>query len=419
QLRVIPRTTAFGYKGQVVDAQKVGNELGVNVVLTGRAGLRGDTLVIQVDLIDVVTGSQIWGEKYNREFSNIFAMQEEIAREISERLSLRLTGEQRQLLSKRYTQNTEAYKLYMKGLYHWGARTPEGILKGIDFFNQAISKDQNFALAYAGLADAYLVSESPLSAKDLMLKAREAATTALKLDDTLAEAHNSLAAVSLLYDWDWPAAETGFKRAIRLNPNYVTAHHWYAEYLTAMKRHYEAFAEIKRAQELEPHSLTISIDVGWHYYYAGLYDLAIEQARNTLDLDPKFSSAYELLGRAYVKKKRFTDAIMELQKVVDLFPSGYNKVQLGYAYAASGKANEAQQILTTLPELLKKEYISPVLIAAIYGELGDRQNAFAWLERAYLERSGSLPQLNVNPAMDSLRSDNRFIGLVQRLRLPN
>src|SRR5262249_20115774 len=255
----------------------------------------------------------------------------------------RLTGEQQQRLIKRYTQNTEAYQLYMKGRYHWGIRTPEGVRKGIDYFNQAIARDPNYALAYAGLADAYIVIESPLPQAETMLKAKEAATTALKLDNTLAEAHTSLAAVSLLYDWDWSAAESGFKRAIDLRESYETAHHWYAEYLAAMGRHDEAIAQIKRAQELDAHSLTISRDVGWIYFLARLFDQAIDQARNTLDLDPTHPLAHTLLGRAYVKKGLFEEAIAELQKAVAFSPSGNNKVLLGYAYAVAGRRSEAQR----------------------------------------------------------------------------
>jgi len=419
QLRVIARTTAFSYKGQKADPQKIGKELRVQAVITGKATLRGDIMMVQAELIDVATGAQTWGDKYDIKSSDIFNVQDKIARAICERLRLRLTGEQQQLLTKRYTQNSEAFQLYMKGRYHWGARTPEGISKGIDFFNQAIAIDPNYALAYAGLADAYQVSESPLLTKELRLKAKEAATTALNLDNTLAEAHTSLAAVSLLYDWDWSEAEHGFKQAIYLNPNYATAHHWYAEYLTAMRRHEEAIAEIKRAQDLDPRSLTINKDVGSHYYFAGLYDQAIAQARNTLDLDPKFAPAHALLGRAFVKKRRFADAIAELEMAVNLSPSGNNKAQLGYAYAVSAKSGEAQQILALLPELLKKEYISPVYIAAIYGELGDKQQAFAWLEKGFAERSGSLPQFSVNPMLDCLRSDPRFSDFVQRLKLPH
>ncbi|HWQ33662.1 MAG TPA: protein kinase [Blastocatellia bacterium] len=418
QLRVIPRTTAFSYKRRTQDPRKIGSELGVRAVLTGRAGVRGDILTIQAELVDVASGLQIWGERYNRKFSDIFAVQEGIAREISEKLSLRLTGEQQQRLSKRDTQNPEAYQLYLKGHYHWQSRNPEGILKGIDYLNQAIAKDPNYALAYADLAAAYILMESPAPPTEAMLKAREAATMALKLDDTLAEAHTSLAAVSLLYDWNWSAAEREFKQAITLNQNYSTAHQWYAQYLTTMGQHEAALAEIRQALELDPRSLILSRDVGWHYYYARLYDQAIDQARNTLDLDQNFTLAHTLIGRAYVKKRMFEVAIEELQKAIALSPGGNNRALLGYAYAAGDRKSEAQQILDTLQELSKEQYISPVYIAAIYGELGESEQAFTWLEKAYADRSGTLILLNVNPMMDSLRADPKFRNLVQRLNLP-
>jgi serine/threonine-protein kinase len=417
QLRVIPRTTAFSYKRRAIDPKKIGSELGVRAVLTGRAGVRGDILTIQAELVDVATGSQIWGERYNRKFSDIFAVQEGIAREISEKLSLRLTGEQQQRLSKRDTQNPEAYQLYLKGHYHWQSRNPEGILKGIDYLNQAIAKDPNYALAYADLAAAHIL-RSFAPPKEAMPMAREAATMALKLDDTLAEAHTSLAAVSLLYDWNWSAAEREFKRAIALNQNYPTAHQWYAQYLTTMGQHDAALAEIRQALELDPRSLILSRDVGWHYYYARLYDQAIDQARNTLDLDQKFILAHTLTGRAYVKKRMFEAAIEELQKAVAISPGGNNRALLGYAYAAGNRKSEAQQILDALQGLSKEQYISPVYIAAICGEMGDREQAFTWLEKAYADRSGTLILLNVNPMMDSLRADPKFRNLVQRLNLP-
>jgi eukaryotic-like serine/threonine-protein kinase len=421
QLRVTARATAFSYKGRAMDPKKIGGELGVRVALTGKAALRGDALSVQADLVDVATGSQIWGNRYNLKRSDLLAVQEKIIREVFENLKLRPTGEQQQRLSKRHTQNDEAYDLYIKGRFHLEMRTPDGIKKGMDYLQQAIAKDSNFAQAYAGLADAYIVEETSLRPAEAMPKAKEAATTALQIDNTLAEAHTSLAAVKMLYDWDWQGAESEFKQALELNPSYPTAHHWHAQNLTALARHDEAITEIKRAQALDPRSLIINRDVGWQYYYAGLFDQAIEQARNTLDLEPKFTLAHTLLGRAYVKKGMFQDAITEMQKAIDSSQSSNsnNRALLGYAYAASGKKSAAQQILDTLPELSQQQYIAPRFIAAIYGELGDKDQAFAWLEKAYEDRSGSLILLKVDPMMDSLRSDQRFRNLTQRIGLPN
>jgi TolB-like protein/Tfp pilus assembly protein PilF len=419
QLRVIARTTAFSYKGRTLNSQEVGKELRVHAVITGKAVLRGDAPSVQAELTDVATGAQIWGDKYDLKLSDIFTVQEKIARAVCERLGVRLTGEQQQLLTKRYTQNTDAYDLYLQGLYHWNKRTEKDVRNGIAYFTQATAIDPNYALAYVGSANSYIWTASALPPKEAMSAAKTMATKALQLNDALAEAHISLAAVDLLYDWNWSEAEREFERAIALNRNYATAHQWYAEYLTAMGRHNEAIAEIKKALDLDPRSPIITRDVGWHYYCARQYDQAIEQCQETLKIDRNFAQTHTLLGLAYVKKRMFPDAIAEMQNAVRLSSSPNNLARLGYAYATSGQIGAARQILDKLTDLSSEAYVWPTYIAAIYGGLGDKDQAFAWLEKAYQDRTGGLIYLKVFPMLDSLRSDPRFRGLAQRVGFPD
>jgi TolB-like protein/Tfp pilus assembly protein PilF len=419
QLRVIARTTAYSYKGQTTDPLQVGKELRVQAVITGKAVLRGDILMVQAELTDVESGSQIWGKNYELKFSEIFNVQEEIARAICEKLNLRLTGEQQQRLTRRYTQNTDAYNSYLQGLYSWNKRTEEDVRKGIAHFTQAIAKDSNYALAYVGLANSYIWTANAVPPREAMLTVKAMATKALQLNDSLAEAHTLLAAVNHLYEWNWSEAESEFKQAIALNPNYPTSHQWYAEFLTAMGRHNEAIAEIKQALDLDPRSLIITRDVGWHYFCARQYDRAIEQCQKTLEIDPNFAQAYSLLGLAYVKKGMFAEAIARLQKALEFSSSNSNRARLGYAYALAGRRDEAQQVLDTLNERAKKDYVPPYLIAVVHGGLGDKEQAFARLDDAYDERFGHLSYLKVNPTLDSLRSDPRFRDLMRRVKLPD
>ncbi len=339
-LRVMARSTVFRYKGKEADPQKVGQDLHVGAVLTGRLQERGNTLVIQAELVDVSKGTQLWGEQYNRKLADILAVQEEISREISEKLRLRLTGEEKTRMAKRPTENIEAYQLYLKGRYYWNKRTEEGFRRAIVYFSEATEKDPNYALAHAGLADSYIVLGyfSLLPAKEAYAKAREAATRALELDETLGEAHNALATAKADYDWDWPGAEREFKRAIELNPGYATTHQWYGRMLSELGRHEEALAEIKRAQQLDPLSLIINAVSGRILLYAGREDLAIEQLRKTLEIDPNFAHAHQFLGYAYVRKGMFGEAIAEFQRAITLSPN-FTQYQagLGHAYARAGK----------------------------------------------------------------------------------
>jgi len=420
-LRVMARSTVFRYKGKEADPQKVGQDLHVGAVLTGRLQERGDTLVIQAELVDVSKGTQLWGAQYNRKLADILAVQEEISREISEKLRLRLTGEEKTRMAKRPTENIEAYQLYLKGRYYWNKRTEEGLRRSIEYFSEATEKDPNYALAHAGLADCYIILGyfSLLPAREAYAKAREAATRALALDDTLAEAHNALATAKADYDWDWPGAEREFRRAIELNPGYATAHQWYGRLLSELGRHEEALAEIKRAQELDPLSLIINAVGGRILLYAGRDDLAIEQLRKTLEMDPSFAHAHWFLGMAYVRKGALAEAIAEFQRAITLSPN-FTQYQagLGHAYARAGKSAEARRLLDELKEQSKRRYVSWCDFAAIYAGLGDKDQAFACLERAYAQRDARLVELKVDARLDPLRSDPRFKDLLRRIGLP-
>ncbi len=423
KLRVVPRTTVFRYKGREVDPQAVGRELDTRAVVAGRVLQRGDTLIIRAELVDVANESQIWGAQYNRKLSDIFSVQEEIAQEISEKLRLRLTSHERKRLTKRYTQNAEAYQLYLKGRYHWNRRTEEGLKKGIQYFEQAIAKDPGYALAYAGLADCNALfgcgGYAGLAEKEAMSKASAAAGTAREIDDTLAEAHTSVAFVKFRFEWNWPEAESEFKRAIELNPKYPTARHWYATYLMAMGRSEEAFAEIKRAQELDPLSLTISAGVGRLLGVARQYDRAIEQLQKTIEMDPNFVRARFDLGLMYAESGRYDEALAEFQSAINVSGSTIEILPaLGFTYGLAGKRTEALKVLEDLNEQSKRRHVSAFLIAVVYIGLGEKNQALDWLEKAREEHNNSLPFLNVDPLFDSLRSDARFQDLLRRIGLP-
>ncbi len=423
KLRVMAWSTVFRFKGRDVNPQMIGRDLNVRAVLTGRVVQRGDTLVIGAELVDVANGWQLWGAHYNRRLADIFAVQEEIATEISEKLRLRLSGEEKKRLTKRYTENVEAYQAYLRGRYCWSKRTEEEFKKAIKYFEQAIEKDPAYALAYAGLADTYtllgIAEYGVLPPRDAMPRAKAAALKALEIDHMLAEAQTSLAHLLAFYDWEWADAERQFRRSIELNPGYPLAHHWYALYLAAMGRLSEALAEEKRAQELEPLSLIISKNVGTILHYARQYDQAIQQYRKTLELDRDFARAHFYLGLTYQQTSTFEEAIAEFQKALLL--SGGSTVilaALGGTYAASGRRDEAMKILDELYERSRRQYVSALNMAIVHVSLGHKDQAFEWLEKAYEERSSWLVSLNVEPIFDSLRSEPRFADLVRRVGLP-
>lgn len=417
-LRVIARSSVFRYKGEA-DLQKVGRELGVQAVLTGRVVQHGDALLISMEMMDVRDNRHLWGERYQRKLSGLLAMQEEIAQEISEKLRLRLTGEEQSRVTKRYTQNTEAHQLYLQGLYYWNKRTPNDLKRAVDYFQQAIDKDPHYALAYAGLADTYnmFTTFRVLPPKEAYPKAKAAATKALEIDDTLADAHTALAEALAIYDWDWSYAEQEFKRAIELNPNDATAHYFYGlDHLAPTGRTDEAIAEMKRAQELDPLSPTVNANFGWIYFFARRYDQTIEQERKTSEIDPNFGHVHAKMGEAYAMKGMYEQAIAELQKANDL-TAGTIGMGLGHAYAVSGKRDEAREEIDKLKEQSKHSYVPPYWIAMTYAGLGEKDEAFKWLEKEYEDQDWLLCFIKVDPRWDSLRSDPRFVDLLGRLGL--
>src|SRR6266487_1225511 len=421
QLRVIARPTAFRYKQKDVDPRQVGRELGVAAVLTGKVRQMQDALNVQVDLVDAVTGAEIWGAGYDRKITDLLAVKQAIAQEVAAKLKLKLSTEEQRRLVKRDSTNAEAYQFYLRGRYFWNKRTSDGIKQAIEHFRQSIERDPNFALGYVGLADSYtgLTFYNFAAPHEAMPKAKESATKALALDDTLAEAHATLAHILINYDWNSSAAEKEFKRSIELKPDYATAHQWYAiHYLTAMGRLEEAVQEMKKALELEPASLVMNTFMGATLYYAGRYDEAIDQCRRTIQMDPNFAVAHWHLGLAYEQKQVLDAATEEFKKAISLSGgSPLMKAALGRAYAESHNNHEANEMLNELNELAKREYASAYEIATIYVALGNNEQAFQLLAKAYAEHSFHLVNLNASPQFKSVSSDSRFQSLVQRVGL--
>ncbi|HEV8131088.1 MAG TPA: protein kinase [Acidobacteriota bacterium] len=412
-LAVKSRNLVMRYKGRDTDAQGVGRELAVQAVLTGRVIQRADALSISIELIDTKSNNHIWGEQYNRKLADLLSLQEDISKEVTEKLRLRLTGQQKEALVKRYPQNTEAYRLYLKGRYYWNKRTADGFHSGITHFQQAIEKDPNYALAYAGLADCYnlLGAFGYVPPRETYLRGKAAATKALELDEKIAEAHASLARNKIAYDWDWSGARREFERALELNPNYATAHYWYSYYYFAMGRLDDAALEMKRAVELDPLSLNINAEMGRALLYQHQYDRAIEQELKTLEMDPNFGVAHALLARAYLQEGRYADAIAEAQKVANSFVLARANLKLG-------NAGKAQKVVQDLKDLSKRRYVSAHDMALAYIGLDDKERAFEWLEKAYEDRSLRPDYMRVDPVYDNLRSDPRFQDLMRRAGLP-
>jgi len=413
-LAVMSRSSVFRYKGRDVDPQVVGRILKVQAVLTSRLMQYGDSLSISIELVDVHNNHHIWGEQYNRKLADLLSVQGEISGQITDKLRLKLTGGQKEALTKHYTENTEAYQLYLKGRFYWNKRTIDGFHSAIAQFRQAIEKDPNYALAYAGLADCYNLlgvwGNAPPG--DTYPRGKAAATKALELDEKLAEAHASLGRNKIAYDWDWPGVRREFERALELNPNYATGHYWYSYYYFAMGRLDDAMREMQRAVELDPLSLNINAELGRALVYQGDYDAAIEQERKTLEMDPNFSIAHSILGAAYLQRARYADAISEAQ-------NAGNSFVLARAYLNSGNIGKARIVVRNLKELSKTHYVSANAMALAYLGLNDKERAIEWLQRAYEERSLRPDFMRVDPAYDNVRSDPRFQELMRRAGLPS
>jgi serine/threonine-protein kinase len=421
KLRVMAQSTVSRFKARDVDPQAVGRELGVRAVLTGRIMQSGGALRIGTELVDVATGSQLWGAHYDRKPGDIFAVQDEISTEISDKLRIRLTRAEKKLLTKRHTQNVDAYRLYLKGRHHWNRWTEEGFYKAIEHFQQAVDSDPGYALAYSGLADCYVLLgwNCYLPAMQAFPKAKAAAKAALQLDPDLAEAHTAMAATLWLDDWEWDKAETEFNLSLELCPTYATANHWYAEYMLTMDRHDEAMVMIRKSQDLDPLSLIISVAVGWTLYHAGRYDEAIEQLRRTIDLDPNYPVTYWILGLLLRKTGRYELAITEGEKGVKLSGgSPMMRAALAHTLGVAGRTGEARQILDDLIELAKQRYVAAYFFAGIHIGLEENERAIEYLQKAYAEHSHWLIYLHLDPSMDVLRDNQGFQDLLRKVGLP-
>ena len=401
------------------DPVAAGRELKVDAVLEASLQRAGDRLRVTLRLVKVSDGSSLWSAKVDEQADDLLAVQDRVSEHVARALVPQITGEEQKLLAKRYTQNSEAYRLYILGRYHRNKLDVEGWKKAIEYFNQAIEKDPNYALAFAGLADCYLsgVADALLPKGEAIPKAKQAAMTALRLDDTLSEAHVSSARIKAYYDWDWAGAESELKRAIVLDPNSASAHGEYGGYLAAVGRSEEAVTEAKQSRELDPLSPLANFYFVWALISARRYDEAIEQSRQLLET---FPAAHYWMGLAYVGKGKYEEATAEFEKNLSLSKDDTltTRANLGYAYAASGKRAEAEKILAQIKELSRQQHASPYFVAIILAGLGEKDQAFASLEEAYTQHSRPIWGLKVNPVWNNLRSDPRFASLLQRVGLP-
>jgi serine/threonine-protein kinase len=419
-LRVLARSTVFQYRRGPADPLQAGRDLKVGAVLTGRIVQRGESLMIGAELVDVASGAALWGEQYNRKLADIVSVQEEISREITSRLKLRLTIDQKTRIGKRETQDPESYQLYLRGRYQWNKRSPEGLKKSIEYFQQAIERDPTYGQAHDGLADAFdvLGGLGVMPPRETFPRARAAAQRAIEIDDTLANAHASLADVYTFYDWNWSAAEREYQRALALDPNYSTARQWYANFLLTQKRFPEALKETRRALTLDPLSLVINQNLGWVLYYCRRYDEAIQQLQKTLEMDPNFSPSRGTLAMAYEAKALYSQSVSEFQKWLLLQGVSRDDVEaFGETYAAHGRLAFLRVLAEAMEERAKGRYISAFDFVRVYAQLGRKDDAFRWLEKAYEERSAAMPYLAVDPILDVLRTDSRFPAVLARMKL--
>jgi len=419
--RVVSRTSAFVFKGKALDIRTIGEQLNVTYALEGSLRKAGNRLRITAQLINVQDGFQLWSEKYDREMDDVFAIQDEIAGAIVGKLKIQLTGEQKTGLIKHYTENLEAHNLYLQARFHLNKRTEEGLQKGVAYCQQAIALDPTYALAYAGLADGFalLGFQGSLPPGAAIPQAKAAAEKALTIDEKLAEAHISLGCLRAIYDRNWQESEKEFKRALELNPNHSTAHYWYALWCLLPTGQFDlALAEMKKALELDPLSLVLKAGIGWQYYFAREYDQAIAALQKTLELDANFLFARDLLGQTYTQKGMHEQAIAEIEKAVALSNRRTLSLRaLGHAYALAGKPEAARQILAELKQLAAQKYVSAYDIALVHAGLGEKDQAFEWLEKAFDEHNGWLVFLNVEPRFDGLRAEAAFLALRRKMGL--
>jgi eukaryotic-like serine/threonine-protein kinase len=419
-LKVMSRDSAFMYKGKQTDARTVGSALGVRAVLEGHVMQRGDDLEVSAELVDARDNSHLWGQQYSRKASDIFALQGDLAKEMTSMLRMRLTGEDEKRLAKSYPVNPEAYQLYLQGRYHWGKQSEPELQKSLEYYEQALSKDQNYALAYAGLSDSYSSLSDWFSApRQVMPQAKAAAMKALELDESLAEAHTSLAFIKTIYDWDWDGAAREAQRAIELNPNSPDAHAAYAYYLARVGRKDEFGVEIRRAEDLDPLSARIYTRGGvLGYLLAHQYDRAVEQAQKAIELQPDYFLAHAWLGVTYAQMGRLPEAVAEAEKGASLSASPFVQALLGYTYAAAGEKAKARKIAVELTETQGQHYVCPYEIGTIYLSLGEKDEAFRLYEKAYEDRSICVPFMKFDPRLDSVQADPRYQDLIRRVGFP-
>jgi eukaryotic-like serine/threonine-protein kinase len=420
KLRVVPRSTVFRYKGQDFDLQKIGRELTVRAVLTGRIVQRGDMSNIQIDLVDLVEDAQLWGRQFTRAFADLVAVQEEITTAVADKLRLRPTSDEQKRLTKRYTENPEAHQMYLKGQHYSNRRMGQTLQRAAEYFQQAIDKDPGYALAWGGLAACYAVygvygAGSP---REFAPRAKEAALRALRIDDTLAGAHTALGFIKLTHDWDWTGAAKEYQRAIELSPHDGTPHYRFGILLSAIGQTDDAIAEYQRAQELEPLSPIVNSLAGMGFYLARQHDRAIAELRECLELDPNFAQAYLYLAWAYEQQARYEEAVAELHKGLRLSGGDSGMTgSLGHAYAVAGRRGEAEKVLVELKTRSQQHYVAPLDIAVIHVGLGAKSPTFEWLDKAYEDRSTWLIILNVDPRFDSIRDDVRYHDLLRRMKI--
>ena len=417
-LSVKARNTVFRYKGKEIDEKKVGQELSVQAVLFGRFVQHGEQLTLSLSLVDSLTGNSLWGEQYDRKMQDLPVLRNDIARDVAQKLRTRLSNADATNLTKNYTTNAEALRLYFYGRYFWSKRTAESTRKAIDYFEQAIEKDPNFALAYSGLADAYVLPAAGMIPRDAMPKAKAAALRALELDDSLAEAHTSLARVLQVYDWNWAEAEKEYKRAMELDPRYPLAHQWYGGFLERTGRQEESISQRKTAIELDPLSASPHFELGLAYYYSRDYDRAIELFQKTLEMEPGFPAAVQILVAAYMQKGQYDLALAKIKEFEETNVLG----TAAQVYAMAGRKDDAKRALEELKLRYQdrrsgREYVSAITVAFVYASLGDKEEAIKWVEKGYEERAFQMQFLKVDPRWDALRDDPRFQEILKKVGL--
>jgi TolB-like protein/DNA-binding winged helix-turn-helix (wHTH) protein/Tfp pilus assembly protein PilF len=422
-LRVISRSTAMAYKGTRKPLSQIASELNVDAVFEGTVLRVGNRVRITAELVQVSTDRHLWAETYESQMGDILALQNRVSSAIVNEIRINLTPEDQERLARNPAVAPEGYENYLKGRYYWNKRSDENLTRAIGYFEQATHQDPHYALAYAGLSDCYAIISAEIfgtmPALEAAPKAKAAALRALEIDPKLSEAETSLATVKFNYDWDWSGAAAGFAKSIHDNPSYATAYQRYSLYLMAMGRPEDSMEQINKARELDPLSISINFSLGWRFYMARQYDRAIQQLRNTLEMDPSYELPHLVLGLSYAQKRDFALAIPELRKAVELSHGTPLMISaLANAYARSGNKGEAERLLTDLISESKTQYVSPYYFAVLYVGLGKREEAIDWLEKALADRSNGLVFLKVEPELDDLRSNPRFVALQRKLNFP-